>query len=150
MVIIVMIMIVMIIMAVYARLAQLVRSLTANHEVPGSIPGLVEGWTFSNLLSPHHPWTETLCHWSSLLTFYWGIKKNPRTGGPVISCSEIMHGPYSSSQKCLVNAFGLISWVTGKSPAGSTCIDHIISYHIISYHIIYHINDNGNTDNKSV
>ena len=26
-----------------ARLAQLVRSLTANQEVPGSIPGLVEG-----------------------------------------------------------------------------------------------------------
>ena len=28
---------------VCARLAQLVRSLTANQEVPGSIPGLVEG-----------------------------------------------------------------------------------------------------------
>ena len=28
---------------VCARLAQLVRSLTANHEVPGSIPSLVEG-----------------------------------------------------------------------------------------------------------
>ena len=26
-----------------ARLAQLVKSLTANQEVPGSIPGLVEG-----------------------------------------------------------------------------------------------------------
>ena len=28
---------------VCARLAQLVRSLTANQKVPGSIPGLVEG-----------------------------------------------------------------------------------------------------------
>ena len=28
---------------VCARLAQLVRSLTANEKVPGSIPGLVEG-----------------------------------------------------------------------------------------------------------
>ena len=28
---------------VCARLVQLVRSLTANQEVPGSIPGLVEG-----------------------------------------------------------------------------------------------------------
>ena len=28
---------------VCARLAQLIRSLTANQEVPGSIPGLVEG-----------------------------------------------------------------------------------------------------------
>ena len=28
---------------VCARLAQLVRSLTANPEVPGSVPGLVEG-----------------------------------------------------------------------------------------------------------
>ena len=32
--------------AVCARLAQLVRSLTANQKVPGSIPGLVEGLNF--------------------------------------------------------------------------------------------------------
>ena len=40
-----------------ARLAQLVRSLTASQEVPGSIPGLVEGRTLGDPLSPHRPWT---------------------------------------------------------------------------------------------
>ena len=29
-------------------------------EVPGSIPGLVEGWILSDLLSPLRPWTGTL------------------------------------------------------------------------------------------
>ena len=29
----------------YARLAQLVRSLTANHKVPSSVPDLIEGVT---------------------------------------------------------------------------------------------------------
>ena len=58
---------------VCARLAQLVRSLTANQEVPGSIPGLVEGWTLGDLLSPFCPWTGTLSRWSSLSTFYRGI-----------------------------------------------------------------------------
>ena len=48
-----------------ARIAQLVRSLTANQEVLGSIPGLVEGWTLSDLLSPHHPWTGMLNRWFS-------------------------------------------------------------------------------------
>ena len=51
---------------VCARLAQLVRSLTSNQKVPGSIPGLVEGWTLGDLLSPHRPWTGTLSRWSSL------------------------------------------------------------------------------------
>ena len=51
---------------VCARLAQLVRSLTANQEVPGSSSGLVEGWTFGDLLSPHRPWTGSLSRWSSL------------------------------------------------------------------------------------
>ena len=57
---------------VCARLAQLVRSLTANQKVPGSIPGLVEGWTLGDLLSPHRPWTGMLNRWSSLATFYRG------------------------------------------------------------------------------
>ena len=48
-----------------ARLAQLVRSLTTNQKVPGLIPGLVEGWTLGDLLSPHRPWTGTLSRWSS-------------------------------------------------------------------------------------
>ena len=39
-----------------ARLTQLVRSLTANQKVLGSIPGLVEGSTLGDLLLPHHPW----------------------------------------------------------------------------------------------
>ena len=43
-----------------ASLAQLVRSLTANREVLGSIPGLVEGWTLGDLLSPDRPWTGML------------------------------------------------------------------------------------------
>ena len=55
-----------------ARLAQLVRSLTANQEVPGSIPGLVEGLNLGDLLSPHRPWTGTLSRLSSLSTFYRG------------------------------------------------------------------------------
>ena len=42
---------------VYARLVQLVRHLTTNQKVPGSIPGLFEGWTLGDLLSPHRPWT---------------------------------------------------------------------------------------------
>ena len=58
--------------SVCARLAQLVKSLTANWEVPGSIPGLVERWTLGDLLSPHRPWTGTLSRWSSLSTFYRG------------------------------------------------------------------------------
>ena len=37
---------------VRAMLAQLVRSLTANRKVPGSIPGLVEGWTWVTFF--HH------------------------------------------------------------------------------------------------
>ena len=55
-----------------ARLAQLtlVGSLTSNQEVRGLIPGLVEGWTLSNLLSPHRPWTGTLSRWSNLSAFY--------------------------------------------------------------------------------
>ena len=48
-----------------ARIAQLVRFQTANQEVSGSILGLVEGWTLSDLLSPHCPWTGTLSRWSS-------------------------------------------------------------------------------------
>ena len=32
-------------------LAQWLRSLPPNPEVPGSIPGLVEGWIFGDLLS---------------------------------------------------------------------------------------------------
>ena len=55
---------------VCARLAQLARSLTANHEVLSSNPGLVESWTLGDLLSPHCPWTGPLSHWSSLSTFY--------------------------------------------------------------------------------
>ena len=55
-----------------ARLAQLVRSLTANQEVRGPIPGLVEGRTLGDLLSLHHPWTGMLSRWSSLSTFYPG------------------------------------------------------------------------------
>ena len=39
-----------------ARLTQLVRSLTANQKVLGSIPRLVEGSTLGDLLLPHHPW----------------------------------------------------------------------------------------------
>ena len=54
------------------RLAQLVRSLTANQEVPGSIHRLVEGWTLGDLLSPHRPWTGTLNRWFSVSTFYRG------------------------------------------------------------------------------
>ena len=57
---------------VCVRLVQLVRSLTANQEVLGSSPGLVEGWTLGDLLSPHRPWTGTLSCWSSLSTFYQG------------------------------------------------------------------------------
>ena len=37
------------------RLAQLVRSLTANQEVPGSIPALVKVGTLGDLLLPHRP-----------------------------------------------------------------------------------------------
>ena len=65
--------------AVCARLAQLVRSLTVNLKVSGSIPGLVEGWTLGDLLSPHRPWTGTLSRWSSLSTFYRETWKNPHT-----------------------------------------------------------------------
>ena len=50
--------------SVCARLAQLVRSLTVNQKVPGSIPRLVEGWTLGDLVSPQR--------WSSLSTFYRG------------------------------------------------------------------------------
>ena len=57
---------------VCARLARLVRSLTTNQKVPGSIPDLVEGWTLGDFLSPHRPWTGTLSRWSSLSTFYRG------------------------------------------------------------------------------
>ena len=46
------------------------RSLTANQEVPGSIPGLVEFWTLGDLLSPHRPWTGTLNCWSGIPTYY--------------------------------------------------------------------------------
>ena len=42
-------------------------------------PGLVEGWTFGDLLLPHRPWTGTSSRWSSLSTFYCGTWKNPRT-----------------------------------------------------------------------
>ena len=55
-----------------ARLAQSIRSLTANQEVPGSIPGLVEGLNLGDPLSPHRPWTGTLSRWFSLSTFYRG------------------------------------------------------------------------------
>ena len=44
---------------VCARLAQLVRSLTTNRKVLGSIPGLVMAWTLYNFLLPHRPWTGT-------------------------------------------------------------------------------------------
>ena len=64
---------------VFARLAQLVRSLTANQEVPGSIASLVKDWALGDLLSPHRPWTGTLSRWSSLSTFYRGTSKNPHT-----------------------------------------------------------------------
>ena len=41
---------------VCVRLAQLARSLTANQEVPGSSPGLIErSGTLGDLLSPHRP-----------------------------------------------------------------------------------------------
>ena len=56
----------------YAKLAQLVRTLIANQEVPGSISGLVEGCTLGDLLSPHRPWIGTLSRWSGLSTFYHG------------------------------------------------------------------------------
>ena len=57
---------------VCTRLAQLVRSLTANQKVPGSIPSLVEGLTLGDFLSPHRLWTGTLSRWSSLPTFCRG------------------------------------------------------------------------------
>ena len=58
-----------------AMLAQLVRSLTANQKVPGSIPCLVEGWALGDLLSPHRLWTGTLNHWSRLSMFYRVLKR---------------------------------------------------------------------------
>ena len=64
---------------VCARLAQLVRSLTANQAVPGSIPGLVEGWTLGNLLLPHRPWTGTLSRWSNLSRHSIGGLKRTHT-----------------------------------------------------------------------
>ena len=41
--------------AACVRLVQLVRSLTANQKVPGSIPGLIEGLTLGGLPLPHRP-----------------------------------------------------------------------------------------------
>ena len=63
---------------VCARLAQLVRSLTANPaEGPGFNPWPGRGFNFArrDLLSPHRPWTGTLNRLSSLSTFYRGLKR---------------------------------------------------------------------------
>ena len=45
---------------VCVRLAQLVRYLTANQKIPGSIPRLVEDKTLEDLLLPHRSWAGTL------------------------------------------------------------------------------------------
>ena len=50
-----------------------------HQKVPGSIPGLVEGWTLGDLLSSHRPRTGTLNLWYSLLKWFLQRIKRTRT-----------------------------------------------------------------------
>ena len=114
-----------------ARLTHLARFLTANQKVPGSIPGLVEGWTLGDLPSRHLPLTRTLSRWSSLSsTSNRGLK---RTNARIVESrlTPVLWPVISSLHALRSEApwtcfrFDLVSNRWLKSPSGSTCIHHI-------------------------